>query len=275
MQIAQGRNLAVSVLSHREMSGYTAYLIETVAAASDGRRSKPMRVEKRVTEFRTLHQLIIPALSPLIPTVFPISSVPRLFQTAKVVDSRMESLESYLRLAIESSDGNLPAELQAFLGLPKGGAVFDPLQGGSGGGGGGGKQVAPADWEFPSAKLIWVREIGQGGFGTVFEVGMGGQTWAAKKSTCTVPSEREAIVTMYRKEFRALKEVQHPNIVQLIGVCVDDPKSVSLLMELAPLGSLRSLLNSRASEVVGILSTQRQLLHGIAAGMACLHAHTS
>ena len=44
---------------------------------------------------------------------------------------------------------------------------------------------------------------------------------------------------MCRREFRALQKVQHANIVKLNGVCVDDPKSVSLLMELAP-GSLRA-----------------------------------
>jgi hypothetical protein len=34
----------------------------------------------------------------------------------------------------------------------------------------------------------------------------------------------------------------------IVGSCVDDPKSVSLLMELAP-GSLRSLLNHKPAQV--------------------------
>ena len=38
--------------------------------------------------------------------------------------------------------------------------------------------------------------------------------------------------------------------------------------------SLRGLLNDHANEVVGVLETQRQLLRGIAAGMAFLHAQT-
>ena len=49
----------------------------------------------------------------------------------------------------------------------------------------------------------------------------------------TTPAEREVVLGMCRREFRALQAVRHPNIVQLIGVIVDDPKSVSLLMELA------------------------------------------
>ena len=46
----------------------------------------------------------------------------------------------------------------------------------------------------------------------------------------------------------------------------DDTACVSLLMELAPRGSLRSLLSAQSAEVVGVLNTQRQLLHGIASG---------
>ena len=66
--------------------------------------------------------------------------------------------------------------------------------------------------------------------------GRGGIVMAAKKIACTVPSEREVVVTMCRREFRALKKVMHVNIVKIFGVSVDDPKSVLLLLELAPLG---------------------------------------
>ena len=100
----------------------------------------------------------------------------------------------------------------------------------------GGKGVASSDYEFPQKNIVFTREIGAGRFGTVYEVRMGGMVLAAKKISCTVASEREAIVTMCRREFRALKKVMHMNIVKIIGVSVDDPKSVLLLMELAPLG---------------------------------------
>ena len=79
---------------------------------------------------------------------------------------------------------------------------------------------------------------------------MGGLVMAAKKMSCTVPSEseqfqkvledsRKRVIGMCIREFRALQKVPHANIVHLYGVVVDDPQSVSLLMELAPLGSLR------------------------------------
>ena len=67
-------------------------------------------------------------------------------------------------------------------------------------------------------------------------------------------------------------QARHPNVVQLVGVVVDDPAALSLLMELSPLGSLRKLLDATPAAVLGSEATQLSLLCGIAAGMACLHA---
>jgi hypothetical protein len=91
-------------------------------------------------------------------------------------------------------------ELRVFLGLPDVVIETEPSPSAAGGasgaaagtGGGAstrtsGKAAAPADWEFPHAQIVWVREIGQGGFGTVFEVRKGGILMAAKKISCTVP----------------------------------------------------------------------------------------
>ena len=103
---------------------------------------------------------------------------------------------------------------------------------------------------------------------------MGGMKMAAKKILCLTPSEREVKLKLCRQEFRALHRAQHKNIVKLIGVIVDDVKSLTLLMELAEGGSLRSLLIAHPQKVVGVLGTQRQLLRGIAVGMAFLHSQT-
>lgn len=94
----------------------------------------------------------------------------------------------------------------------------------------------------------------------------------------TVAAEREKVERMLRREFRALCSLKHPNIVQLHGVVLDDPDSVALVLELAPLRSLRKLLDTPPAEVVGDLRVvgnlrlQRQLLRGIALGMAFLHS---
>ena len=92
-----------------------------------------------------------------------------------------------------------------------------------------------------------------------------------KKITYSVASECEAVGAMLRREFRAMQKADHPNIIELIGVCLDQPNSAMLLMELSRRGSLRGLLNATPEVVVGNLPVQTRLLFGIASGMAFLH----
>ena len=66
---------------------------------------------------------------------------------------------------------------------------------------------------------------------------------ACKKMSLTVAGERARIEALLKREFRALQQAQHPHIVRLHGVVIDDPTSVSLLMGLSPIGSLRKLLD--------------------------------
>ena len=124
----------------------------------------------------------------------------------------------------------------------------------------------------PSAALRWERELGRGGFGAVYEVVHGGMRLAGKKMSLTVADERARIEGLLKREFRALQQAQHPHIVRLHGVVTDDPSSVSLLMELSPIGSLRTLLDERPDEVLQSEVAQLALLTGIALGMAHLHA---
>ena len=120
--------------------------------------------------------------------------------------------------------------------------------------------------------MRWGRELGRGGFGAVYEVVHGGMRLAGKKMSLTVADERARIEGLLKREFRALQQAQHPHIVRLHGVVTDDPSSVSLLMELSPIGSLRTLLDERPDEVLQSEVAQLALLTGIALGMAHLHA---
>ena len=273
LQLGDG-SLGVCVFSRIEAAGRTEYLIRTTASSAEGHRQE-FRAQHCVTDFVQLHEQLVPQLSPRLPD-FPFSPrVPRFLHYSALLDSRMHALDGYLRQAIKSAQGSLPAELRAFLALPAGEISFEPgAAPAAAPPRAKGKQVAQEEWLFPHDKITWVQKIGKGGFGTVYEVRWGNLRWAAKKSECTVASERAAIETRYRKEFRALQKVQHPHIVTMYGVVVDEPGSVSLLMELSPIGSLRSFLDTQAPKVVGELRVQQQLLRGIAAGMACLHART-
>ena len=74
-------------------------------------------------------------------------------------------------------------------------------------------------------------------------------------------------------EFRALHKAVHTNIVTLIGVVLDHPEWLCLLMECADRGSLRRVLDESVEEIVGQPQVQLRLVRDIVAGMAYLHAH--
>ena len=66
------------------------------------------------------------------------------------------------------------------------------------------------DGEFPFVMINWEESLGQGSFGAVFRVTVGGLTMAAKKFIFTVPSERFAAETMMKRESRSLAQLAFP-----------------------------------------------------------------
>ena len=86
------------------------------------------------------------------------------------------------------------------------------------------------------------------------------------------PAQRAEALQSVTREVRALRRLVHPNVVKLHGVVTDEPDSVGMLIELAPRGSLRDLLDAAPAELVGREAVQMELASGIAAAMAFLHA---
>ena len=128
-------------------------------------------------------------------------------------------------------------------------------------------------WELPSSAVHYEQQIGHGGFSVVYRAKIGAMPVAAKKVSLHVESERAAAVHMLRHELRAAQKLEHPHVIRLYGVVVDDPKSVCLLMELAPHGSLRQKLSAAsAAELTADAAAQGHVALGIASGMAFLHA---
>ena len=136
------------------------------------------------------------------------------------------------------------------------------------------KKAAHDRWVIASSELTWRGALGMGAHGSVYEVEWKHSRIAAKKVLVTVPAERERLERSMRREMRALQQARHPHIVSLLGVVVDEPAALSLLMELSPLGSLRSLLDTQPATVLSSMTAQLSLLFGIAAGMENLHAQT-
>ena len=131
------------------------------------------------------------------------------------------------------------------------------------------------DWEVGRAGDIkWGAVLGFGSFGQVFRVQLDDFTLAAK---CVDPSKLQrgpsagTSENIFEREFRALVQVNHPNIVCLYGVVKDPSGQFCLLMELADRGSLRQLLDETPAAIVGDLNAQLALAYGIASGLAYLH----
>ena len=136
---------------------------------------------------------------------------------------------------------------------------------------------AAGELEVPAGRLTLGERVGSGASSVVHAATLDRFTFALKKCSLAGLSadERRAVVDSARREVRVLRSTVHENIVRLRGIVIDDPDSIGLLMEMAPHGSLRQLLETSPATVVdGGTSVQLRLAAGIASAMAYLHAQT-
>ncbi|XP_015590030.1 tyrosine-protein kinase Fer isoform X2 [Cephus cinctus] len=123
-------------------------------------------------------------------------------------------------------------------------------------------------WELNNDDVILLDKIGRGNFGDVYKAQLKtGKTEVAVK-TCkvTLPDEQKK---KFLQEGRILKQYDHPNIVKLIGICVQK-QPIMIVMEIVPGGSLLTYLRKNAGTI-----TQREQLRmckDAAAGMRYLES---
>lgn len=86
--------------------GHTDYCITVVTASGSH------EVERRYSAFRELHDKLQPLMPSRLPPTFPV------WKTYISRDRRMRQLDEYVRLVIDSAEGEMPPVLVAFLGLP-------------------------------------------------------------------------------------------------------------------------------------------------------------
>jgi hypothetical protein len=144
------------------------------------------------------------------------------------------------------------------------------------------RQAVPVQWQVPAADITDVKFLGEGTFSAVWEVEYQGARVAFKRIRGNGADARAKVAELGH-EARGLMKAQHPNVVTLLGVSMDDPSRSGLLMELAEHGTLRDVLDAAAQSAVatgGIragsgLSATKQLefASNIAAGIAWLHAN--
>jgi len=110
--------------------------------------------------------------------------------------------------------------------------------------------------------------IEQGNFGDVYRARLRPTGVSAAVKTCrhTLPDEQKK---KFLQEGRILKQYEHPNVVRLIGICVQK-QPIMIVMELVPGGSLLNYLRQKNANF------SHQLLFSmcvdVAAGMAYLES---
>ncbi|XP_020291800.1 tyrosine-protein kinase Fer isoform X1 [Pseudomyrmex gracilis] len=123
-------------------------------------------------------------------------------------------------------------------------------------------------WELNNDDVILLEKIGRGNFGDVYKAQLKTCKTDVAVKTCkvTLPDEQKR---KFLQEGRILKQYDHPNIVKLIGICVQK-QPIMIVMELVPGGSLLTYLRKNAGTI-----TQREQLRmckDAAAGMSYLES---
>ncbi|XP_021919830.1 tyrosine-protein kinase Fer isoform X3 [Zootermopsis nevadensis] len=130
------------------------------------------------------------------------------------------------------------------------------------------KPILRERWELNNDDVVLLDKIGRGNFGDVYKAHLktGKKEVAVKTCRMTLPDEHKK---KFLQEGRILKQYDHPNIVKLIGICVQK-QPIMIVMELVPGGSLLTFLRNHAGSL-----TQKQLLgmcRDAAAGMRYLES---
>ncbi|XP_023165305.1 tyrosine-protein kinase Fer isoform X3 [Drosophila hydei] len=130
------------------------------------------------------------------------------------------------------------------------------------------RPVCRERWELSNDDVVLLEKIGRGNFGDVYKAKLKStkQDVAVKTCRMTLPDEQKR---KFLQEGRILKQYDHPNIVKLIGICVQK-QPIMIVMELVPGGSLLNYLRKNSNS----LTTRQQMgmSRDAAAGMRYLES---
>ncbi|XP_017777355.1 PREDICTED: tyrosine-protein kinase Fer isoform X2 [Nicrophorus vespilloides] len=130
------------------------------------------------------------------------------------------------------------------------------------------KPIPRERWELNNDDVVLLDKIGRGNFGDVYKAQLKSSSQEVAVKTCrvTLPDDHKK---KFLQEGRILKQYDHPNIVKLIGICVQK-QPIMIVMELVPGGSLLTFLRKKSSAL-----TDGQLMNmclDAAAGMRYLES---
>ncbi|XP_066150936.1 tyrosine-protein kinase Fer isoform X1 [Euwallacea fornicatus] len=110
------------------------------------------------------------------------------------------------------------------------------------------KPIPRERWELNNDDVILLDKIGKGNFGDVYRAQLKNSSEIVAVKTCrvTLPEEHKK---KFLQEGRILKQYDHPNIVKLIGICVQK-QPIMIVMELVPGGSLLTFLRKKTATLM-------------------------
>ncbi|XP_045483309.1 tyrosine-protein kinase Fer isoform X2 [Harmonia axyridis] len=109
------------------------------------------------------------------------------------------------------------------------------------------KPIPREMWELNNDDVILLDKIGRGNFGDVYRAQLKNSNEVLAVKTCrgTLPEDHKK---KFLQEGRILKQYDHPNIVKLIGICVQK-QPIMIVMELVPGGSLLTFLRKQGANL--------------------------
>lgn len=126
-------------------------------------------------------------------------------------------------------------------------------------------------WQIPYSELTdWVR-IGGGNFGNVYRGSYHGQVVAVKELLNPEAEEgaEDDMDIYYQREMATLKDLQHPNVLQLLGLCKHQ-NTLFIITEYIEGGDLRRHLKNKSLKLSWLLRTR--IARDSAAAMAYMHS---
>ena len=117
-------------------------------------------------------------------------------------------------------------------------------------------------------EIEWVSKISSGSFARVYKGIYGGKYVAIKMLKGKLD---EKTITEFRKEFRVMKELHHPNLVECFGACYENDH-LSYVMEYCPRGTLVHLMNE--PNVTITWPNIAEFFEQACKGLRYLHEHT-
>ncbi|XP_038064171.1 serine/threonine-protein kinase LMTK2-like isoform X2 [Patiria miniata] len=138
------------------------------------------------------------------------------------------------------------------------------------------KLIDSPRFQFPRGQISYVDEMGNGWFGKVLQGEAQRMHPGLRKSRVVIKQLRDTATPeeqlLFLQEVQPYREVNHPNVLLLLGQCIDS-MPLLLILEYAPFGDLKSYLRKHRDDVQQMAQQDIQLKMAadIVSGLMWLH----